>query len=111
MGERKQGHFFRDAPSDFSRTHARRTDPATSHAAAESVVDITQSIQWQVMGVLIDADKPLAVEQIVDRMPHLEKDQVWRRVSDLKNKGWVEDSGELHGNRNGRSATRWRVTR
>ena len=63
----------------------------------------------RIIGIMKRAGQPMAVEQVMVYAGDLKKDQIWRRMSDLKNNGLVEPSGTKHKNRNGRSAIRWQV--
>ncbi len=95
--------------SDFARTHAHSDDPSTSKEAAASAEPSAKSIAQKVLQVVVDAGRPLAVEEIVDRLPDHGHYQVARRVSDLHNAGKIEPSTLVHHNRNGRKAIMWRV--
>ncbi len=90
--------------------HARTTDPSTSHAAAASIEDSAQSIQNRIFQLLYARREPMAVEEVA-AITGLQKDQVWRRMSDLKNARRVEDSGLRHTNENGRKAIKWMIRR
>ncbi len=95
--------------SDFTRTHAHSDDPSTSKEAAASAETSAKSIAETVLRKLVEVGRPMAVEEIVERLPDHGHYQVARRVSDLKKAGKIEPSTLTHRNRNGRKATMWRV--
>jgi hypothetical protein len=81
---------------------ARTDDAQTSHAAASAVTNsgVRVSIMSRIREVL-QAQPGLTSGEIADRLPDLDYPQVWRRVSDLKNRGEIQALGERewHGNR------------
>ena len=92
----------------FNRSHARKTDPETSHAAAESAQGIAADHCRTILHTLGWNSRPLAVEQL-EALCGLTKWQISRRMSDLKKAGKIEESEERHRNQNGRSAIKWKI--
>jgi len=76
---------------------ARNTDPETSHKAAEKVKHSMrrQSIASKVYECLKESDG-LNFHEIA-KLTGLKDEQVWRRLSDLKNEGFIEQRGERDG--------------
>ena len=74
---------------------ARSSDPSTSHEAADKVT--RSGARVSIMSRVLDtvrAEPGLTYGEIADRLADLRPDQVWRRVSDLKNKHLIFYSGE-----------------
>ena len=95
---------------------ARRTDPDTSHAAADSVHDLRAS-QAAVLWVLTLLGGRATDEQIADaytpdypRRPQQSPSGLRTRRRDLVDRGVVRDSGERVRLRTGRQAIVWEVT-
>jgi hypothetical protein len=91
---------------------ARVTDPVTSHAAAADAKAFSRAHARVVETVLDYArGEALAVEEVARRCPStspLTSAQVTRAMSQLKNAGKVEESGERHRNQSGSTAAKWR---
>ena len=102
-------------PFDLDVAHARRTDPETSHAAAESL-DPTRLRRSQefVLGVLRAYPAGLTDEELreaVDRTGYAISDSGLRtRRSELVRLGLVEDSGERATTLAGRQTIVWAAT-
>ena len=94
--------------SEFGRTHARSTDPATSRAAAESLDPKNQLRVFE--DVFLRAyPEGLTAEQAALRTPYgTSNGNYTKRVSDLINQGRVEPTGET---RPGSSGRKQRVLR
>lgn len=93
--------------SEFALTHSHLDDPYTSKDAAQSIEDIAGKHMQVVLAVLESG--PKSSEQIEQCCP-LQYYQIMRRITDLRHKGKIEDSGERTTNRNGRKAIVWRLT-
>lgn len=89
--------------------HARRTDPSTSHAAADSVDRIRES-QALILGIL-RAFGPMTDTEIAERIrPGVMSPSGCRtRRSELVTKGKVVDSGERKRLDSGRMSIVWRA--
>lgn len=91
---------------DWTRSHARRTDPDTSKAAAESVQTAASRHEAAILAELAVSSVPLAAEQLADRLG-LDHVQVNRRLPDLEHAGVARKTDERHQNRSGRWAVKW----
>ena len=87
---------------------ARRTDPATSHAAAESMRDAVGRHHRLILGAL-DVAERLSAQQIADRTD-IDYVAVGKRTSELIDAGLIERNGTTHTNRSGRDADQYRLT-
>jgi CRP-like cAMP-binding protein len=95
------------ASLDFTRTHVRTTDPVTSHAAAAQAESLSSKHCKTILGVL--TQRGMTTEQISNYCD-LDYIQVARRMTDLKRKGLVVDSGLVIENARGRNAIVWEMT-
>ncbi len=94
--------------TNFAQSHAKRSDPVTSHEAAESVVGAGAAIKTAIMAYMRQQGRPLAPEQVAKGMD-LPLYTVARRMSDLKNEQRLFESDERHRNTTGRHAIRLRL--
>lgn len=85
------------------RAHARTTDPDTSAAAALSVQDSSVILKARIYHVFTQNPEGLTAEEAAEKLG-LPYAQVWKRVSDLKNEGRIEDAGKTRPNTSGRQA-------
>jgi hypothetical protein len=87
---------------------ARGTDPATSHLAADHMVESgkRQSIADAVADALRHAPGS-TYGQLADLLPGLDRAQVWRRCSDLHAAGRAFPDGEAVYEGSGRAQRRW----
>lgn len=100
--------------------HARRDDPDTSHAAAASIdVDTLRQSQRAVLAVLqrgrgdfatISKAYDDARGRDPDYFPNLSDSGLRTRVSELRDRGYVRDSGERVTLPSGRQAIVWEAT-
>lgn len=95
---------------------ARKTDPKTSHAAADSVRNITATHE-RILDILREYG-PMNDEQIADiceyqvqkaDMPHVSESGLRSRRSELVARGLVVDSGDRVKMRSGRNSIVWKV--
>lgn len=89
------------------RTHARRSDPDTSHDAAARLGD-QRSLMGKLLVVFLDGDR--TAEQASLSLG-LVPERANKRVSDLSNLGLIEDTGERRVGRAGRNQIVWTITR
>jgi len=87
------------------RDHARRRDPGTSHAAARSMRSDASALMEQIHADL-KLRGPSTQSELAARLA-LRPDQVWRRVSDLKNRERIADTGITRPGDSGRHQTVW----
>ncbi len=92
---------------DFERTHARATDPETSHQAARSVVGVAEAQCAEIRAVL-EKHGPQTAESAADHCS-LDKVQIGRRFSDLHAAGWIRRNGEKRKIKTGRKACVWEL--
>jgi hypothetical protein len=91
--------------------HARRTDPETSHEAAESVTNITplkQEILQRLMTPMTDAD--LYALLFTSSRLIVTESGVRSRRSELVQAGLVRDTGARQKLKTGRNAIVWETT-
>ena len=86
---------------------ARHTDPATSHAAAESMQGTAKLHRELIYGALHDYGD-LTAEEAADRCG-LHKVQANRRMKEMFRMGLVAPTGETRRTEAGRQARVWRV--
>lgn len=92
---------------DWTRRHTRNGNPVTSIKAAESVREVAAKQAATILAEMTFGDGPMAVEEIADRLdmtPHA----VGKRMSDLERGGVIRKTNEMHRNRSGRRALKWR---
>jgi predicted ArsR family transcriptional regulator len=95
------------AVSEFEpRTHARATDPETSHAAATSVAEFAGSHCDRIIACL-KLYGPLTKDEIATRTG-LTSVQVDRRLPDLERQGLAEPTGGTRPSHAGRAERIWR---
>lgn len=87
---------------------ARRSDPASSRQAADSMRDSAAEHRSQILAALHDTDAPLSAEQIAARVA-LTHVQVNRRMAELRRMGLVEITGALARTATGRHAQTYRA--
>lgn len=96
---------------DFERTHARRSDPETSKAAARSMLEGARAHREAIYWALLRAGIPLNYCEIAKRSG-LEPVQVNRRLKEMADPGKdgrVEPTGETRATRTGRPAQLYRL--
>ncbi len=85
---------------------ARRTDPATSHAAAEQAETLTQDHEHRILICLREVGSPMTADQIAERTGLLSV-QVSRRMAALRDEVKVVVAVGVGKTRSGRMATTW----
>lgn len=93
---------------DFSRTHARRSDPATSKAAASSMHRTAAAQAETVFWSMVRAGQAITADEIAIREA-MTIEQVCRRLADLQRDGRAEPTEDTRATRTGRQARCWRV--
>lgn len=91
------------------RPRARRSDPRTSHAAADSMVAGADQHRRRILNHLRLIAPDNATKDEMARACGLDDVQVARRISELVETGLVEASGETRPTATGRAATAWRA--
>ena len=97
------------APESRSKPEAqyRLTDPSTSADAAYSVARATVNHRVQVLKALKRFGP--GTQEDMAYFTNLRVDQAWRRLSELKNQGFIRDSGKRRVGRSGRKQIIWEV--
>jgi predicted ArsR family transcriptional regulator len=85
---------------------ARRTDPATSHAAAEQAGGLAERHERQILAALLDG--PLGasgIAKLCGLLPH----QVGKRLAKLERDGRITQTGRVVSSASGRGEREWKV--
>lgn len=94
---------------EWTRFHARRTDPETSQKAAASVATSKDAHLALILSTLRRSVAPLTGEEIA-KVCGLTMVQVCRRLPDLKKSGQARPTEETRPTSTGRSARCWEAT-
>jgi len=98
----------------YVRKHVRRSDPDTSRAAAESVVDTVTIVQQRVLEIHRNNPDGLTDEEMTEKYINLfgptGQSSIRSRRHDLTSKGKFEDTGLRRELRSGRKGIVWRLT-
>lgn len=89
------------------RSHARRTDPGTSHEAAARAREFASGHCAVILTTLMEYG-PQTIDEIAKRT-HLTAVQVARRLPDLQKAGKAEPTGEERLSASGRPERVWMV--
>jgi len=90
-----------------TKAHARKEDPWPSHEAASSMsANALGNQHMAILDVMMDMKFPLAAEEIDNILGW----PGFRRMSELKGKGLIEDAGEIYISRSGRKAIKYKLT-
>jgi hypothetical protein len=112
--------LFPDLPEDpkpcqglwDAKSHVRATDPDTSVDAAEQAESLSTRHMKIILGVLREHPNGLTSQEIesvlFQSQTPLTHAQVWRRMSDLKLSGDIEDSGLRRPTTSNRQAAVWK---
>lgn len=87
----------------FSR--ARKTDPTTSHEAADSVKE-TAKHHMAIIHETLETNGPMGKDYIAQKSG-LRPDQVWRRLSEMEKLGMVKLTGRTVDSFSGRKEREW----
>lgn len=95
----------------FADTHTRRSDPDTSHMAAERVAPTLDKKFNLIRAAMIGLKGPCCAEQIADITIKVGIDyhEVSRRLPDMEKAGQVERTGEKTLNSKGKPVQTWRL--
>ena len=96
---------------DFAKTHARRSDPQTSKAAARSMLETASAQRERIYWSLLRKGSPLTADEIAER-EGMTMEQVCRRLPELcdpKKDGRVERMAETRPTRRGSQAHLYRL--
>lgn len=92
------------------RTHARRNDPRTSHAAASSINEASATSIMSRIVLDLKTNGP-AHFSLIARRTGIESASVWRRVSDLLTADVIEPTGATAKGDTGRAQRVYRLKR
>jgi predicted transcriptional regulator len=95
--------------SDWVHTHVRQESHSTSIQAAHRACLGASSIKARIYRYLLADPEPRSYEQLSAALG-IQESSVWKRLSDLKNDGLIEPSGEVHRNASGSDSIRWQPT-
>lgn len=87
---------------------ARRTDPDTSHAAAEDDRSAMELLVYEAIAQFHEFG--CTAEELLHTLPNHHWNSITPRIYPLIRKGWVEDTGERRMSRFGRTQRVIRVT-
>ena len=90
--------------------HARAADPVTSHAAAAKAESLASRHCAEIIALLRQHPRGLTADEIAQRSSALDRVQVGRRMSDLREAGMARESGEARVNKNNRHSLVWVAT-
>jgi hypothetical protein len=89
------------------RTHARTTDPDTSHEAAAKLTP-RSTMMARLLSAFLDCDRN--ADEATEAAGYSPADGAWKRISDLAAVGWIADTGERREGRSGRRQIVWYIT-
>lgn len=89
-------------------THARRSDPITSHLAAAKVKEFAKGHAATILNCLKDYG-PQTADEIAKRT-HLNSVQICRRLPELERAGAARPTGKLRLSASGCSEREWKAT-
>ena len=98
-----------DLPLFGYKPRARRSDPETSRLAAESMAPAAEIHCQRILQYLRRIGTINATKDEVGQAVGLDDVQAARRLSDLKDAGLVEDSGERRPSKSGHPCIAWRA--
>lgn len=102
LGEHRPGH-----PHLEPRTHARTSDPATSHAAAAQLSDKASMLRAL---LLTFHTSNRTAEEAATTAGYGPADGAWKRISDLKNAGHIAPTGRTRPGVSGRAQQVYAIT-
>lgn len=95
---------------DFTRTHARRDDPVTSHEAAKLSAIRAGSTKHKILKALTGVFEPPLTFEAVAYYAQISEGSAWKRLSDLKREGRVAVADEDGTTRAGARCSRYVIT-
>ena len=102
------GNRFDDLPL-FDRAYARKTDPVTSHEAAEKITPHLGTIDDAIYKALLEVGERGATSDEIVKMTDIKYRSVTPRLKPMCKKGLVVDSGECRNGDSGRRQIIWRA--
>ena len=102
------GNGFDDLPL-FDRAYARKTDPVSSHEAAEKITPHLGTIDDAIYKALLEVGERGATSDEIVKMTDIKYRSVTPRLKPMCKKGLVVDSGECRNGDSGRRQIIWRA--
>ena len=103
----KQGTLF--GPPILRPLPVRRTDPATSEAAAASIASALPQLEQEVLAVLRARGAEGATTHELSEALGIQLVSISPRIAPLRERGLVRDSGARRKGDSGRASTVWRI--
>lgn len=91
------------------KAHARKTDPKTSHDAADSISPILNQIEVGIYNALLEFLPGGATSDEIVVASGIQYRTVTPRLKPMSRKGFVRDSGETKKGESGRKQIIWRA--
>jgi len=91
--------------TQFSHTHARTTDPFTSHEAAEQALSLSDRHRWIILAALKEYGA-MSKDEIAN-VTDLNGIQIARRLPDLEKANLARPTGETRTSESGRQERVW----
>jgi hypothetical protein len=103
------GNRFDDLPL-FDKAHARKTDPVTSHEAAEAITPLLNKVEQGIYDALCSFLPKGATSDEIVEASGIQYRTVTPRLKPMCKKGFVVDSGEYKRGESGRRQIIWMAT-
>ena len=100
------GNRYDDLPL-FNRAHARKTDPVTSHEAAEAITPLLNKVEQGIYDALCSFLPKGATSDEISEASGIIYRTVTPRLKPMCKKGFVVDSGEHKRGESGRRQIIW----
>jgi len=100
------GNRYGDLPL-FDQARARKTDPVTSHEAAEKITPHLGTIDDAIYKALLEVGERGATSDEIVKMTDIKYRSVTPRLKPMCKKGFVVDSGETKRGDSGRQQIIW----
>lgn len=94
---------------DLDRPRVRYSDPATSHAAANTIAQHLGDQQARVLGAMTVL-KHATDEELADHLPTMNRGSVVKRRGELTAAGLIQAAGHTRLTRSNCAATVWEIT-
>jgi hypothetical protein len=102
------GNRYDDLPL-FDQAHARKTDPVTSHEAAEAITPLLNKVEQGIYDALCSFLPKGATSDEISEASKIQYRTVTPRLKPMCKKGFVVDSGEHKRGDSGRRQIIWRA--
>jgi hypothetical protein len=109
FGFNVESRLHADDPPMFDQARARKTDPVTSHEAAEKITPHLGTIDDTIYKALLEVGEMGATSDQIVKMTGIKYRSVTPRLKPMCKKGLVVDSGECRNGDSGRQQIIWRA--